>query len=72
MTLSGRLGSEGREAVLAMLMARFAVLGLATLAVDRVALFRQESADSRFRIVGQWELRTPDAGGVTTATDSTA
>jgi putative phosphonate metabolism protein len=57
MTLTGRLGSERREGVLAMLKARFAALGLATLAIDRIAVFRQESATSRFRIVGECELR---------------
>jgi putative phosphonate metabolism protein len=57
MTLTGRLGRERRESVLAMLKARFAALGLVTLAIDRVVVFRQESAASRFRIVGQWELR---------------
>ena len=72
MTLTGRLGSERRETVLAMLKARFAALGLATLAIDRIVVFRQESATSRFRIVGQWELRGADAGDVTTATVSTA
>jgi putative phosphonate metabolism protein len=56
MTLTGRLGSERREPVLAMLKERFSKLDLATLAIDRIAVFRQESAASRFRIVGQWEL----------------
>jgi putative phosphonate metabolism protein len=72
MTLTGRLGSERREEVLAMLKARFAALDLATLAIDRIAVFRQESATSRFRIVGEWELRAADAGGVTAQTASTA
>jgi putative phosphonate metabolism protein len=58
MTLTGRLGSERRESVLAMLQARFAALDLAELAIDRIAVFRQESATSRFRIVGEWELST--------------
>jgi putative phosphonate metabolism protein len=57
MTLTTRLGSERRESVLAMLQARFATLGLATLAIDRIVVFRQEGAASRFRIVGQRELR---------------
>jgi putative phosphonate metabolism protein len=57
MTLTGRLGSERREPILAMLRSRFASTGLETLAIDRIAVFRQESATSRFRIVGQWELR---------------
>jgi len=44
----------------------------ATTAIDRIAVFRQESAISRFRIVGKRELRASDAGGITTATVSTA
>ena len=57
MTLTGRLGTERHEPVLDMLKERFSWLGLTTLAIDRVAVFRQDSAVSRFRIVGQWELR---------------
>ncbi|MBA2397129.1 MAG: DUF1045 domain-containing protein [Bradyrhizobium sp.] len=56
MTLTGRLGSERREPILAMLRNRFASIGLQTLAIDRIAVFRQENAASRFRVVGQWEL----------------
>lgn len=63
MTLTGRLGSERREGVLAMLKERFSALGLATLAIDRIAVFRQETVASRFRIVGQWELRATDTAG---------
>jgi putative phosphonate metabolism protein len=72
MTLTGRLGSDRREGVLAMLQARFAGLGLATLAIDRIVVFRQESAAARFRIVGEWELCGAGAGGIATATVSTA
>jgi putative phosphonate metabolism protein len=68
MTLTGRLGSERRESVLAMLRARFAELGLATLAIDRIVVFRQESTTSRFRIVGEWELRAADTDGVSPET----
>ncbi|MGH6643507.1 MAG: DUF1045 domain-containing protein [Bradyrhizobium sp.] len=57
MTLTGRLGSERREPILAMLRNRFASTQLQTLAIDRIAVFRQENAASRFQIVGQWELR---------------
>jgi len=57
MTLTGRLGSERREPILAMLRNRFASVGLERLAIDRIAVFRQESTTSRFRIVSQWELR---------------
>ncbi len=70
MTLTGRLGSERREAVLVMLKARFAPLDFATLAIDRIAVFRQGSAASRFRIVGEWELRGADAGGVTGSSEN--
>ena len=57
MTLTGRLGSERRETVVAMLRERFAEIELAQLAIDRIALFRQESATSRFAIIGHWPLR---------------
>jgi putative phosphonate metabolism protein len=57
MTLTGRLGAERRESVLAMLQNRFSALGLTTLAIDRIALFRQDDTDSRFRIVNHWKLR---------------
>ena len=56
MTLTGRIGAERREAVLAMLRDRFAALGLTSLAIDRIALFRQDDANSRFRIVRQYAI----------------
>ena len=39
-----------------MLRDRFATLGLPSLAIDRIALFRQDDANSRFRIVQQYEI----------------
>ncbi len=57
MTLTGRLDDVRRETVLAMLRERFARLGLAELAIDRIALFRQEDAKAPFAIVGDWPLR---------------
>jgi putative phosphonate metabolism protein len=57
MTLTGRLGDVRRESVLAMLRERFARLELERLAVDRLALFRQDDAKARFAIVGDWPLR---------------
>jgi putative phosphonate metabolism protein len=60
MTLTGRLSVERREPVLTMLRNRFSALGVHTLAIDRIALFRQDNADSRFRIVSQWKLRAAD------------
>ncbi|MCK1388947.1 DUF1045 domain-containing protein [Bradyrhizobium sp. 21] len=56
MTLTGRLDVERRGPILEMLRARFATLGLDTLAIGRIALFRQDDAGARFRIVGEWKL----------------
>ncbi len=56
MTLTGRLPAERREAVLKILRQRFAALALATLAIDRIAVFRQDDARSRFRIIRQFAL----------------
>ncbi len=56
MTLTGRLGAERREAVLAILQRRFASLKMTALAIDGIALFRQDGADSRFRIVKYFPL----------------
>jgi hypothetical protein len=56
MTLTGRLDSERRGPIIEMLRKRFAELHLDTLAIDRIALFRQENAASRFRIIGAWQL----------------
>ena len=64
MTLTSRLGSERREPILAMLRSRFGSTGLATLAIDWIAAFRQDNAASRFRIIGQWELNAADSGAV--------
>jgi putative phosphonate metabolism protein len=57
MTLTGRLLDDRREPVLAMLRHRFSAIGLDTLVIDRIALFRQENAESRFRIIRHWKLR---------------
>src|SRR3954470_11256834 len=56
MTLTGRLDDERRGPILEMLRARFAALGLDALAIDRIALFKQDDAGARFRIVGEWVL----------------
>jgi putative phosphonate metabolism protein len=55
MTLTGRLGPE-RSSPLEMLRERFRGLGIAALSVDRIALFRQDGSDRRFRIIGDWAL----------------
>lgn len=56
MTLTGRLHAERRMPILQTLRERFARLELDRLAIDGIALFRQEDAASRFRIVGEWPL----------------
>ncbi len=57
MTLTGRLSDERRGRVVAWLRERFAAIRLTTLAIDRIALFKQDDGASRFRIVGDWPLR---------------
>jgi putative phosphonate metabolism protein len=57
MTLTGRVPAERREQIVAMLRERFARLELRTIAVDRIAVFRQDDADSRFRVLAQFGLR---------------
>jgi putative phosphonate metabolism protein len=57
MTLTGRLAAARRAAVLAMLRESFSAIGLKTLTIDRIAVFRQADANSRFRVVNSWKLR---------------
>jgi putative phosphonate metabolism protein len=57
MTLTGRINAERREPILTMLRNSFSAIDLKMLSIDRIALLRQESSDSRFRIVKHWELR---------------
>ena len=57
MTLTVRLDSTRRWGVLNMLRERFAATGIDGLSVDRIALFRQDAPDTRFRIIGDWALR---------------
>ena len=57
MTLTGRLDARRREPILTMLRIRFSELGLNSLAIDRIAVFRQDMAASRFRVVKHWKLR---------------
>ncbi|WP_426409918.1 DUF1045 domain-containing protein [Bradyrhizobium ganzhouense] len=56
MTLTGRLDTERRGPILEMLRERFATLKLNALAIDRIALFKQDDAKARFRIIGEWTL----------------
>jgi putative phosphonate metabolism protein len=61
MTLTGRLPAERREAVLAILRQRFAALDMNSLAVDRLALFKQSDSSSGFRIVRHHSLTRAQA-----------
>ena len=56
MTLTGRLPAERHETILAILRQRFAALELSELAVDSIAVFRQQDATSRFRVVQRYAL----------------
>ncbi|MGY3147004.1 putative phosphonate metabolism protein [Bradyrhizobium sp. USDA 3397] len=56
MTLTGRLDAERRGPILQMLRTRFVALGIEMFAIDRIALFRQDDAKARFRIIGEWAL----------------
>jgi len=56
MTLTGRLESKRREEVRELLNGRFVRIGLTALAIDRIALFKQTDATSRFQILGEWGL----------------
>ncbi|NOJ39270.1 DUF1045 domain-containing protein [Bradyrhizobium australiense] len=57
MTLTGRLPAERREHVVAMLRSRFSATGMEMLAIDAIALCRQDNPNSRFRVIGRWQLR---------------
>jgi len=56
MTLTGRLGAAEREPILKMLQERLAKIGIERLAIDRIALFRQDDAHSRFHVLQDWTL----------------
>jgi putative phosphonate metabolism protein len=59
MTLTGRLPPERHGPVLTMLKARFSALDLKALAIERIALFRQDNVESRFRLVESYVLGKP-------------
>jgi putative phosphonate metabolism protein len=60
-TLTGRLDAARREPILTMLRNRFSVLDLTTLAIDRIAVCRQDDIQSDFRILKLWKLCVEDA-----------
>jgi len=40
-----------------MLRGRFAATGMGPLAIDAIALCRQETPNARFRVIGRWQLQ---------------
>ena len=56
MTLTGRLESSRRGPVLDLLKERFESIGVRSLAIDSIALFRQTEPQTRFRVIGAWQL----------------
>jgi putative phosphonate metabolism protein len=56
MTLTGRPPAERRDALVALLHQHFAGLKIDGLAIDRIAVFRQNDAASRFRVLAQFGL----------------
>jgi len=57
MTLTGSLPVEKRDRVLPFLQSEFAKLGLASHAIDHVALLRQDSSNTRFVIIRHAALK---------------
>ncbi len=57
MTLTGRLPVARQAAVRATLQEWFATLDLGTLAIDRLALSRQDEAGAPFQVLAHWRLR---------------
>ena len=56
MTLTGRLCETRRQPVQKMLRERFSATGIEKIEIDRIVLFRQDDANARFRIIGDWPL----------------
>jgi putative phosphonate metabolism protein len=56
MTLTARVSAERREQLVALLGERFDALDLGQLAIDRIAVFRQDNAGSRFRVLAHFRL----------------
>lgn len=60
LTLTGRLEDKRRGPVLTMLRNRFSEIDIKTLTIERIAVLHQPDADSRFRVLNHWKLRTED------------
>lgn len=60
MTLTGSLDPARHAELLAMLRARFAATGIDRVAIDRIAVLRQDGRGARFRSIAHFELRSTD------------
>jgi putative phosphonate metabolism protein len=56
LTLTGRIDAAARAPILKMLQERFELIDPERLAIDRIALFRQDNARSRFHVLQHWTL----------------
>jgi putative phosphonate metabolism protein len=57
MTLSGRVGAERRDHLVALLRQHFSALDLRALTIDRIAISRQDDAGARFQVLAHFGLR---------------
>ena len=60
MTLTGSLDPARHDELLAVLRATFAAVGVNRIAIDRIAVLRQDARGARFRSIAQFELRSTD------------
>ena len=57
MTLTGSLPAERRDGVLEALQKRFANLELSSVAIEHLALLRQNESTSQFTVIAHWPLK---------------
>jgi len=60
MTLTGSLDPARHDELLNLLRDQFAATGIERIAVDRIAVLRQDEAGARFRSIAQFDLRSAD------------
>jgi putative phosphonate metabolism protein len=60
MTLTGSLDLARHDELLAVLRRQFAATGMDRIAIDRIAVLRQDARSARFKSIAQFELRSAD------------
>ncbi|MGX7741612.1 DUF1045 domain-containing protein [Rhodopseudomonas parapalustris] len=60
MTLTGSLDPARHDELLALLRRQFAATGIDRIAIDRIAVLRQDARGARFKSIAQFELRSAD------------